>query len=269
MIEIDKIDYSILDRPEILSFLFHPRPDHRPAFSDQAEDLLIPVDNDNIIGARMHHADKKSPTILFFHGNGEVVSDYDDVGPVYVDMGINFLPVDYRGYGASTGTPTVTNMMRDSHFIFDFVKKWMKKKHFSGPIIIMGRSLGSASALEIASNYPTDIKGLIIESGFAFSSPLLRLLGANLELINFNEDKGLGNIDKIRDVLIPVLIIHAEYDHIIPFSDGEALFNSCKSPDKQLLPIPNADHNTIFYYGAQTYLKAIQDLSEKVIIQNK
>ncbi len=265
MIKIDEIDYSILDHPGILSFLFHPRPDLSPPTSDRAEDLLIPVGNDIVIGARMHHAGKKCPIILFFHGNGEVVSDYDDVGPVYAEMGINFLPVDYRGYGASTGTPTVTDMMRDSHYIFNFVKNWLNGNSFTGPIILMGRSLGSASALEIAANYPDDFKGLIIESGFAFSTPLLKLLGADLESINFHENKGLGNIEKIRNVFTPVLIIHAEYDHIIPFSDGEALYNSCKSSCKKLLTIPDADHNTIFYYGAQTYLKAIQDLSKKAI----
>ena len=154
MIDIEKIDYSALDRPEILQFLFHPRKEVRPPrVTSSATELLIPVEDEVEVGAKLHHAEKSSPIILFFHGNGEVVSDYDDIGPVYADMGINFVPVDYRGYGLSTGRPTVTGMMRDSHVIFDFLKTWFADHGLHGPLVIMGRSLGSASALELADHY--------------------------------------------------------------------------------------------------------------------
>ncbi|MEJ2729672.1 MAG: hypothetical protein P8185_14390 [Deltaproteobacteria bacterium] len=49
--------------------------------------------------------------------------DYDDFGRMMNQLGINFLAVDYRGYGRSNGRPTVTAMMRDGHLVFDFVKK--------------------------------------------------------------------------------------------------------------------------------------------------
>ncbi|MCD6271949.1 MAG: alpha/beta hydrolase, partial [Deltaproteobacteria bacterium] len=167
MKDLSDIDYTYFDRPEILSRLFYPREEIITSKSDQAEDLLIPIEDGFLIGARFHHADKEAPVILYFHGNGEIVSDYDDLGPLYLDRGINFLPVDYRGYGLSTGMPTVTGMMRDAHIIFEFVENWLKENSFTGPLIIMGRSLGSASALEIAANYEDLIDGLIIESGFA------------------------------------------------------------------------------------------------------
>ena len=80
---------------------------------------------DMVVGGRFHMAEKSAPNILFFHGNGEMVADYDEMGPLYNRIGINFLPVDYRGYGRSTGQPTITAMMRDCHVIFDFAKKWL------------------------------------------------------------------------------------------------------------------------------------------------
>ena len=139
MIDIDKIDYTILDRPEILRVLFHPRTDLRPSSSELAEDLLIPVETGIQIGARLHLSNKNGPVMLFFHGNGEIVSDYDDLGPVYADMGINFLPVDYRGYGASDGTPTATDMIQDSHRIFRYLKQWLIELgviHFFSELLI-------------------------------------------------------------------------------------------------------------------------------------
>lgn len=264
MVNISKIDYSGLDRPDILTFLFHPRPEWGdPGSGDRGEDLLIPVEMDVVVGARFHMAEESAPNILFFHGNGEIVADYDEMGSAYNRIGINFLPVDYRGYGRSTGEPTITAMMRDSHLIFDFVKKWLLDKGYRGPLILMGRSLGSASVLEIASHYKDQIDGLIVESGFAFSGPLLQLLGINLRAINFSEEMGFGNLDKIQRFDKPTLIIHAELDHIIPFSDGQALYDASPSSDKTLLKIPNANHNDIFMRGFSEYMAAVRTLAHK------
>ncbi len=141
MVNISKIDYSELDQPEILTFLFHPRPEWGGTGSDnRGEDLLIPVEMDVVVGARFHMEEESAPNILFFHGNGEIVADYDELGSAYNRIGINFLPVDYRGYGRSTGQPTITAMMRDCHLIFDFVKKWLLDKVLGGLMFLTRRS---------------------------------------------------------------------------------------------------------------------------------
>lgn len=270
-----KIDYSVLDRPEVLMFLFHPRSEPPGSIFQTAapenamalpKDILIPVKDDVAIGARFHMAEKSGASILFFHGNGEIVADYDELGPIYNQMGANFLAVDYRGYGRSTGKPTVTAMMRDCHVVFEFVQNWLRQNNYPGPVILMGRSLGSASVLELAAACGDSIDGLIVESGFAFAGPLLQLLGIDLEALGFKEEKGFRNIDKIRNFNKPTLIIHAEFDHIIPFSDGEALYNACSSPDKTLLKIPGANHNDIFMRGLQEYLAAVKKLVSTAIL---
>jgi len=257
-------DYTAFDRPEISAFLFHPRKDTSPPPSGKVVDINIPVDENVNIGARFFTADEGSPTILFFHGNGEIVADYNDLGPVYVKMGINFLPVDYRGYGHSTGKPTVSTMMNDSHIIFKYIKDWLKENNYSGRLIILGRSLGSASALEIAANYSGQIDALIIESGFAYALPLLKLLGINTDLLGIKEDEGFRNIDKIKRFNKPTLIIHSEFDHIIPYSDGQALFESSPAEQKKMLKIEGANHNSIFLYGMNEYLKAVKELTEDI-----
>ncbi len=273
-----KTDYSILDRPEVLQFLFHPRPEPPlaplretdPARSTPAQkDIMIPVEEDVEIGARFHTAEPSGVNLLFFHGNGEIVADYDELGPLYNQMGVNFMAVDYRGYGRSTGQPTVSAMMRDCHVIFEFVKKWLKQNHLPGPIVLMGRSLGSASVLELAAACQDSTGGLIVESGFAYAAPLLQLLGIDPQAIGFNEEKGFGNIEKIKTYHKPTLIIHAEFDHIIPYSDGEALYAACPAVDKAFLKIPGANHNDIFMRGLQPYLAAVKNLTERVKTDTK
>jgi fermentation-respiration switch protein FrsA (DUF1100 family) len=184
---------------------------------------------------------------------------------MYSQLGINFLPVDYRGYGRSTGEPTVTGMMRDCHVIFHHVKDWLRDNKYTGALIVMGRSLGSASALELAAHYKDHMDGLIIESGFALAVPLLRLLGIDTDAFGIREEAGFRNVDKIADFDKPLLIIHAEYDHISPFSDGMGLYDACRSPDKSFLKIPEANHNTIFLHGIKQYMEAVKELAEKLV----
>jgi len=222
------------------------------------------VEQDVVIGARFHMAEKSACNILFFHGNGEIVSDYNDLGQAYNQLGINFLPVDYRGYGKSTGKPTVKAMMQDCHTIFNFVIAWLQQNNFPGPLILMGRSLGSASVLELGTTNQNKIQGLIVESGFAYTGPLLELLGINLDAIDFTEEKGFRNIEKIRNIEIPTLIIHAAQDHIIPFSDGQSLYEASPSKSKTLLKISEANHNDILLRGLTEYMGAVKKLTDLV-----
>ncbi|MFZ2088014.1 MAG: alpha/beta fold hydrolase, partial [Desulfobaccales bacterium] len=183
--------YRTLDVPEVLTRLFHPRPEfNAPGAPTSAEELLIPVASGVVIGARFYAAGESKPTLLFFHGNGEIVADYEELGPLYQKLGLNFFPVDYRGYGRSTGTPTVTALMADCHVILAFVRDWLHQRTFSGPLVVMGRSLGSAAALELAAFHQDLLDGLIIESGFAYVGPLLELLGVDLQTLGFNEEAG-------------------------------------------------------------------------------
>jgi pimeloyl-ACP methyl ester carboxylesterase len=257
-------DYSALDVPEVLLSLFHPRPEFR--LSGEAavgRNLLIPVADGAKVGARFHLEKPGSPTLLFFHGNGEIVADYDELASSYLRQGVNFLPVDYRGYGRSTGSPTVSAMMTDSHKIFAFVRRWLPEQNYTGPLLVMGRSLGSAPALELAASYPKAVAGLIVESGFALAGPLLELLGVDLEAIGFEEKACFRNVEKIKAYSGPTLIIHAEYDQVVPFADGVALFEASGAADKKLLKIPNANHTDILMQGLTEYMAAIKVMADK------
>lgn len=261
MSETDRFQaYSILDTPQVLSHLFHPRPHMGERVLDaNREDIMIPVGDNVRVGASFHFSGPKAPTLLFFHGNGEIVSDYDDLGQIFSRAGMNFFVADYRGYGSSEGTPTVCSMLADSHAVLDFVKGFLNDKKLSGLLGVMGRSLGSASAIELAQNRSQDFDCLIIESGFAWIQPLLKLLGVYMEGDEAFPE-ALENVGKIGSFEKPTLVIHAQYDHIIPFSDGQALFEACSASDKTFLEIKNANHNDIFLQGMNDYIKHLQKL---------
>lgn len=71
----------------------------------------------------------------------------------------------------------------------------------------------------------------MVESGFAYAGPLLKLLGVDLQALGFKEEAGFRNMDKIRHWAKPFPIIHAEFDQIRPFAEGQALYDSSPSSE--------------------------------------
>ena len=95
-----------MDMNIINSFLFHTR----KSFQEMGDkDMLIEVAKDVKVGIRFHLIDESSPTLLFFHGNGEIVTDYADIVQMYNQTNINFIIASYRRYGFSTGSPNAPN----------------------------------------------------------------------------------------------------------------------------------------------------------------
>jgi len=172
------------------------------------------------IGCRFYPAGSKAPNILYFHGNGEIAPDYDYTVPLYQERGINLFVTDYRGYGVSTSSPTCRAIIEDAHPVFHGFVAFLKDGGYTGDLFVMGRSLDSAPAIEVALHYQDKLKGLIVESGFASTRNLLRRLGASHLLRDVPDGAGFGNDLKIASVAIPTLIIHGEGDEIIPVEEG-------------------------------------------------
>jgi len=249
-------DYSVIDQPALLRLIFYPRKDFT-ACPQNAFDLFVPVDQNVFISCRFYTGGRNYPWILYFHGNGEVVSDYDDIALVYNQSGFNLVVADYRGYGASNGFPTFTSLLKDAKTIFNAVREELSQKDFQQDIWIMGRSLGSISALELAYHYPDKIMGMIIESGFPCVVRIMKHLGHLPEEISLPQlvQECLDLVSKIH---VPALIIHGQDDNIVPVGEAEDLYNCLGTTDKKLVIIPDAGHNDILYFGFKEYFEAIQ-----------
>ncbi len=252
-------ELSALDRPEILQFIFYPR---RNFFAGStAANIIagsISVDEGVSISYCFYFDNKKHHNILFFHGNGEIASDYVAIGSIFNQVGLNLFVADYRGYGSSGGEPTLTSMIKDAHPIFEGFKRVLKEKEFSGNLFLMGRSLGSASAIELACHYQKQLNGLIIESGFANIFNLFSYLGFPVEALGIDVPDMPSSLGLIRKISLPTLVIHGEYDQIVPLAEGKSLYHNIAAKDKRLLIIPGVDHNTIFLGGMEPYLKALK-----------
>jgi uncharacterized protein len=258
-------DYSAIDGSQTLSYIFYPRKGHSvpPA---NTFDMSVPVTDQAFITCRFYVGERAWPWILFFHGNGEIVSDYDDIAPVYAQNGLNLVVADYRGYGASTGTPTLTDLFKDAHVIFGAVKGELEGRGFNRSLWVMGRSLGSLSAIELASSRKHEIKGLIIESGFANILRILVHLGLPIHNIDF-EAIDRESLDVLRTIALPTLIIHGEVDTLVPLREAETIYNHLTIKDKRLLVVPGAEHNDIMFVGLEEYFKSLRRFIKKTSVQ--
>jgi len=262
----DQIDLSILDRPEILEVIFPVV--YSPlylSYNIQSSSANVPtysieVEKGIKISCGFWVSNKENPSILYFHGNGEMVANHDWIAPFYNQRGINLFVADYRGYGSSDGKPTISNMIGDAHIIFEGFKEIIIKEGFKRSLFLMGRSLGSMPAIELAFNYQNEIAGLLIESGTANN---LRRLWSYLGITGkedvLSEESLFLNKVKIRQVHKPTLIIHGEYDQIISVKEGEELYQNSGAQDKKILIIPGADHNDIMLVQPSLYFDTIEE----------
>jgi uncharacterized protein len=253
-------DYRRIDRSPALSYIFYPRRESA-ACPENAFELALPVDPSTSIGCRFYPNRPQDPWIIFFHGNGEIAADYDDIAPLYQRYGLNLVVADYRGYGISGGVPTMTDLTRDAVTLFPAITRELDSRQFTGQRWVMGRSLGSLSAIEVASQYGQSVRGLIVESGFISVARIIRHLRLAAQ------DDALEEIDRecvsrVRSIVLPALIIHGEDDTLVPLKEAEDLYATIGSVKKQLLTIPRAGHNDLLYRALPRYFEAIKTFIE-------
>ncbi len=246
------VDYSVLDNPRASGTSFYPQR-HWTQTPDGAVDCGITVDDGVQLSARFFPVGQENPTVLFFYGNGETAAGYDNIAPLYNRIGVNFFVVDYRGYGASGGSPAFSVMLADAVKVLDSLRGMLAGSDFTGPLYVMGRSMGRHSAFELAVEAADRIDGVIIESG----RPNLARFTIGLDEAEAQALEDAYHA-KAHSISIPTLVIHGEMDELAPVQDAVAMHENIRSEDKRLLVIPGAGHNDLMFVGIRQYFEAIR-----------
>lgn len=254
-----------LDNPIVIQNLFYPRKASASTNTDDSiKDGTVTVD-DVEIGYRLYIKHSSAPILLYFHGNGEVASDYNSIAPYYHNAGVSLLVVDYRGYGWSTGTPLTSKLLPDAQKVLDAIDSVLSECGVvpGRQLFVMGRSLGSAPAIYLAMTNSDKLQGLIIESGYADAPSLFRRLGIPIpDDVQDDPTLPIGNDEKIKKVMIPTLVIHGERDMLIPVSHGKTLYENSIAQEKELVIIPRAGHNDVSFVDMARYFDSVKRFIE-------
>ena len=249
------VDFTVLDDIGISMNSFYPRKNWSQA-PPGAIDHSVTVDDAVSLSCRFFPVSADAPTILFFYGNGETANDYSNIAPIYNQAGLNFFVADYRGYGQSTGWPSFTTMLSDSVKVLAYVEQMLRTEGRSGPLFVMGRSMGRHSAFELAASHGDRLAGVIIESGRPrlanFAQALPPQQARELEDAYFA---------KVNSITIPSLVIHGDQDTLAPVQQAVEMHEAFQSTDKRLLVIPGAGHNDLLYRGLNEYFAAIREFA--------
>lgn len=257
-------NFTKLDKPEILSLLFQPPLAHADSCPANAEDVMLTVAPEVELTCRFYPFAADAPTLFYFHGRNESCESFNIEAGNFLRHGINVFLASYRGYGKSSGTPSVSSMFADSRALLPLATGWLKDKGYSGPLFVMGRSLGAVCAIDIVHGNSEAVKGLLIESGFCETASLLEALGGPASSTELAEHQGFDNLHKIADIKLPTLIFHGAKDCLVPVAQAEKLQASSGARNKQFYIIPGAGHDTVGKIAGDLYFQKIKEFINTV-----
>ncbi|MEM7322116.1 MAG: alpha/beta hydrolase [Actinomycetota bacterium] len=255
----DDPDYSLLDRDGMSAQIFFPRADHSPTLTG-ATDHTIEVGNDVTIAARRYETDPHGPTIVYFHGNGEVVGDHDGIAPLYHSIGANLFVFEFRGYGRSTGSPTIEHLVADGAVCGRRALALLDTDGFDGPRFVMGRSLGANPALEVAARVP-GYAGLILESGAGNVARFVSRLG--IDPSPEFEQLVAAHAAKLGGITMPSLLIHGLADDLVPVENAVATAEYLTGSEVTTEFVAGAGHNDLLLVDPGRYINSIAALIER------
>jgi len=223
----------------------------------QADEVFLVTEDDVRIHAFWLESPGADRALLFLHGNAGNASHRLPNADALRRLGLHVLLLDYRGYGRSEGRPTEAGVYADARAAL---------AHLTGErgipgerIVVFGRSLGGAVAVDLARDRP--LAGLILESTFSsladagahhYSRALAPIAG-----------DAFDSAAKIPRTRAPILFFHGDRDRIVPMPLGWALFEAAPEP-KEFEVLAGAGHNDTLEVGGRAYFARIAAFVERV-----
>lgn len=240
LIAANRIYYNLLSSPKRMSKYDLATPGkngHTLLPRRHAEDVYIDA-GEGYLHARIFHDFESEDFVIFCHGNSGTIEDRGYMIEMSQILKLNIVIFDYRGFGESKGRINEQTILEDAKIVYDYICKYHTTP---SRIIVWGESLGGASAVALASKVPC--KKLLLS--FAFASlrdaaiyakiPDYKRSGMTPLLLSAR--KNLPNKVWIRDVKVPILLIHSIEDSLVNVTNAKILYKAISHKQKSILYI--------------------------------
>ena len=196
-------------------------------------------------------------TWLWMHGNaGNISHRLDNISLIHDRLGVNMLIFDYRGYGQSEGRPSEQGTYRDAEAALAYLRDLPGVNQER--IVLFGRSLGAAVAVELAIR--ETVAGLILESAFTSVPAMAKAAYPFLPVGPLLRTR-YDSLARIGRVSPPLLVLHSPEDEIVPYKQGRELYEAAPEP-KAFHTIAGGGHNETYLRGGEAYWLALDRFME-------
>jgi len=223
-------------------FYFHPKTlttDYRYQFDTEFEEINIPVDQNNVLNTLLFKSNNTKGVILYLHGNAGALHDWGMRSRLYTDNNYDVLFVDYRGFGKNKNQLESEEMLyNDMQKVYDF----LKTKYQESNIIVLGYSIGSGLATNIAAN--NSPKLLILEAPYYSFESLVKKIAPFVPkfLISYK----IPTHEYLKKTSCPIIVFHGKNDLLISPQENSILLKQLAPNNISLHLIDNCNHNGIY-----------------------
>ena len=215
-------------------------------------------------------------TVLFTHANaGNMGMRMDFLRLLYRQLQCNVLILSYRGYGESQGSPSEHGLKIDA----DTALAWLRAREDidQSRIVLFGRSLGGAVAIDLAAKHSDSIAAVVVENTFTSISdmvdtifPFLRWSLLKRLLLRIEWTSSVA----VQSVACPILFLAGECDEVVPHTHmlrlhalaGEKAGGRARARHMHI--VPNGMHNNTYTEGGQAYTQAFRAFLETHVPQS-
>lgn len=163
-----------------------------------------------------------APAVLFLHGNRSAISDYVPLLTFFNRQGITAMVFDYSGFGASGGSPSLSNAVMDA----GNAARVFADSAGAARKIAFGSALGATVLLQALDSVQPHVNGIVIE-GVAASVRESAVRDGRIPKLVAPLVVDIGdNVAAARKVNVPLLAVHSYADTRFPFADAERVVDA-------------------------------------------
>ena len=212
----------------------------------RAEDVqIVTADGSRLHGWFLPAVESVKGTVLHLHGNAANVSNHLPLVSWLPPRGYNVLMVDYRGFGRSQGKPSLDGIVDDAAAALAYLRT--RPDVDASKLIILGQSIGGATALRLLARDSAGIRLAVIDSAFASYRGIARdaTAGSPLAPVAALTVGVLPGPDKdpstaLKSIRSPLIFVHGARDSISPAANSEKLHAAASG--SQHWSVPDAMH---------------------------
>lgn len=228
------------------------------------QELSIPTPDGETLNAWYLSKEDAESTVVYFGSNSSLMVKSRYLIQAYADMSVNLMMFDYRGYGLSTGDPTVEGLKTDARAIMNRLQEEFLSENEN--LIVHGHSTGTFLATLIAEEEDA-VDAYILESPVTevgrWTKSMLPWIAR--VFVRFDIDDQVAsqnNSERVAAITLPLLIISGSADDVTSPAMAQELLEQSASAQKELLEITGGSHNNLPNYSQ--YKSALRQFLENI-----